>query len=147
MLAGLSGAGGGHRKKLEEAARLWARGDFTEEDDEVANRSAIDEDLAAFGMVAEGDIVVARAETFHLWPENVEAWNLFVACQTQWRTTGMEGRRVGLDVHGVERAMWRMRVRPKHRRRRWDEIAVMEFAALDEWAKRAERQAAKSRRT
>jgi hypothetical protein len=87
--------------------------------------------------VAEGSLGDADdIQVFALWPENVEAWSLFMECQTKWRSS-FAGR-TGLDDAGVDRVLWRMRVRPKNRRRRIEEIALMERAALAEWAARGQ---------
>lgn len=76
-----------------------------------------------------------KPEEFWLWPECVRTWLLFQASQPLWRGTGMQ--REGLDRPGVEVEMRKARIRPKDRRRVWEEIEVMERAALEEWALRA----------
>jgi hypothetical protein len=141
VLAGLPHAGGCGGKKLVEAARLWARGELVTEREAQRrrdeNRRDLDDDLACFGLVAEGSLGDADdIQVFALWPENVEAWSLFMECQTKWRSS-FAGR-TGLDDAGVDRVLWRMRVRPKNRRRRIEEIALMERAALAEWAARGQ---------
>lgn len=95
----------------------------------------VDTALAVFGLVAQTP-VVAQAEVFYLWPENVSAWRLFMACVNRWRT-GMAGRE-GLDAYGVEVEMRLHRVRPRQHRQRWREIKAMESAALKAWAEQQE---------
>lgn len=136
MLAGVPEAGAGGGKKLEEAARLWARGEFAQERDQQQDRAEINEALDFFGLQAEGD-VVPQAPVFWLWPENAEPWGLFMQVQTEWRGTQS---REGLDKAGVERILRAQRVRPKHRRQRFEQIRVMERAALDEWAQARRRE-------
>lgn len=149
MLAVVSGAGPGHRKKLEEAARLWARRELTNEEEhvqqETAAQDSLSEQFAALGIQPDGPVHVAQPlQPFYLFPENVEAWRLFGAVQTQWR--GGTARE-GLDYPGVQiviaqRRAWRLR-----RRRLMAEILVMERACLDEWGKQAaETHAAQERR-
>jgi len=40
-----------------------------------------------------------------LWPENVTAVLLYLACDTQWRYAGMSGLPTGLDYAGVRAVM------------------------------------------
>lgn len=133
MLGRLPGAGGGHRKKLEEAVEHWADGRFTDEQEHAANQEAVDEDAAVFGLLVVRPAQPAPDEFFYLWPENVPAWQLWHCLQTQWRIS-MDGRE-GLDYAGVEAELRNgpMRVRRKDLRRRWDEIKVMERTALRVW--------------
>lgn len=42
---------------------------------------------------------------YDVWPENWPAVQVFVACGTQWRRTGREGRMCGLDYAAVEAVM------------------------------------------
>lgn len=139
MLAFLRAAGRGHRKKLEEAARLWARREFKNEAEHVNHDAEatdkLDEQFAFFGIRTEGPVdAPERLLPFYLFPENLPAWQLFMAVQTQWRG-GMA--REGLDYPGVhavidQRRSWRLR-----RRQRFAEIQVMERASLDAWAEQA----------
>lgn len=74
----------------------------------------------------------AGREPFHLWRQNVQAWDLFMAVQTQWRI-GMGGRE-GLDYHGVEVVMQRSGIAEPARDRLFADLRVMERAALKAWA-------------
>lgn len=135
MLALVRAAGAGHRKKLEEAARLWARGDLQKEQEHAQAQEGLDEQFAFFGLVPDRPALPAL-EPFYLWPENLEAWNLFQSVQTQWRGIGMA--REGLDYAGVhlvigERRKWRVR-----RRQLFTAVRIMEASALLAWAERAE---------
>lgn len=40
-----------------------------------------------------------------LWPENVPAVLIYLACDTQWRYAGMNGVPTGLDYDGVRAVM------------------------------------------
>lgn len=118
-----------------EAARLWARGELDEdqdEDDADTGNEQLDKAFAAFGLVPDGP-VIACEPAFYLWPENVEAWGLFKQCGTQWRG-GMSGRD-GMDYAGVQIVMCDIFPIPRSRRRqRMREIHVMVVSALNEWA-------------
>lgn len=80
--------------------------------------------------MAEGQ-ALDDTEVFHLWPENVAAWRLFMGCSNRW-LSGMGGRE-GLDAYGVEVELRLHRVRPRQRRQRWAEIKAMESEALTVW--------------
>jgi len=60
--------------------------------------------LAAFGASPE-DIrqAVSANEVldFGVWPDNETPLSLLLAMQTQWRTAGLEGRRIGLDYNAL----------------------------------------------
>lgn len=87
--------------------------------------------MAAWGLYAEKP-VLPEHEPFYLWPQNLDAWNLFMGVQTQWRI-GLAGRE-GLHYPGVEIVMARRRVRRRLRDQRFAEIQAMERAALTAWA-------------
>ena len=98
---------------------------------------------AAFGLQLDGDGPTPPPEppAFHLWPENVPAWLVWLGVQTQWRS-GMGGRE-GLDYAAVDVQLRTLGVRPKDRRRRWAEIQLMERTALRVWSQRQAAAAAK----
>lgn len=104
------------------------------EQEHAQPEAEVNEALAFFGLVAEGP-VLPRLEPFYLWPENLEAWDLFMAVQTQWRGSGMA--REGLDYAGVDIVMGQRRKWRLHRRRRLAEVQVMERACLTVWAEQA----------
>lgn len=80
--------------------------------------------------------VLPSVDVFYLWPENVPAWQLFMACGTQWRT-GMAGRE-GLDYGGLQVVMQMQGVSPRRQSQRFAEVQVMELAALKAWAEQQE---------
>jgi hypothetical protein len=134
VLAGVPRSGGGRRKKLEEAARLWASGEFAAAAEQEKNQAKLHESAAAFGLRIDGPLG-PEVHVFHLWPEHDEAWRLFLECRTEWRGSG---QREGLCKEGVERVMRALRVRPSRRRERFLQLRVLEGAALREWARQRE---------
>lgn len=142
MLARVLGPGGGQRKKLEEAARLWARGDLvSQESDDAQARDTAEElnaDAAGLGIFIEEEPVLSEAEFFYLWPENVPVWMFYHrCCATQWRQ-GQEGK-TGLD-YGVVMALIR-KERPRARRGLFELVQAIERGLLRGWAEwRAEHQ-------
>ena len=67
-------------------------------------------------------------EAFEVWPENLRALELFIACRTQWRF-GPQGGVLGLDYQGVA-ALFRMK-RVKDQDAMLADLQVMEAAALE----------------
>lgn len=107
------------------------RGELKTHDDVTAAATHVDEALAALGLVP--DRPVERApEEFHLWPECLPVFDLWLAVQTQWRM-GMQGP-TGLDYAGVEAVMRHgPRLPPRRRRERFELLRAMERTALDHW--------------
>ncbi|MGG7604629.1 DUF1799 domain-containing protein [Massilia sp. BKSP1R2A-1] len=102
---------------------------------EEANKAErhVNEALAAFGLYAVDDRVLDQDE-YWLWPENEEAFHLWVGLQTQWNV-GMAGA-FGLNYPGVETCM---RLRDYSRKKRVELFAMvqlMEQACLEEWAEK-----------
>lgn len=140
MLAVLPAAGTGHRKKLEDAARLWARREFKNEEEHVQQEAdatdSLDEQFAALGIRPDAPVDLAEPLLpFYLFPENLDAWLLFRAVQTQWRGNGMG--REGLDYAGVHLVIDQHRRWRRHRRQRFADVQVMERAVLTVWAEQA----------
>ena len=86
-------------------------------------------------MVAVGPLE-SDTEDFHLWPENVSTWQLWLDLQTDWNTD-MSGR-TGLDKPAVEAVMRMRRIPPRERAGLLSALQGMERAALKEWAVRDE---------
>lgn len=63
-----------------------------------------------------------------IWPENLRAFDLFVALGTQWRV-GMSGP-TGLDYNVLYRKMDRLGLTPEEYDALEQDIAVMEAEAL-----------------
>lgn len=89
------------------------------------------EEAAAFGLTVEE----ASPPPVEVWPDCVESINLFESLHTNWRRGGCNGARTGLD-YGAVHAVLVMRQIPK---KKWaelfDDIRVMEDAALDHLSK------------
>lgn len=74
----------------------------------------------------EVSAAIYEADTFELWPENLDSLTLFMRMQTQWRI-GPAGAS-GLDYAGVSSALRFLRVRPTPEF--FDDLQIMETAAL-----------------
>jgi hypothetical protein len=129
------------RKKLAQAARLWASGQLdTTQDDDDDTAQTVDTALAIWGLQADPDQSASPAtaqNTFYIWPECMGTWGLWKRIQTQWRT-GMGGRE-GLDYPGVTTYLREVcRIKPRHLVQVFGEIQAMEQASLEAWAKQRE---------
>ena len=125
-----------------EAARLVASGQSIELDsDGEAPRAELDEafiaearamgvDPESFGSVATRD---GDSEVFVLWPENVEAFDLFCALSTQWTWIFSDiagAQRVGLNHSRIELHLRIQGVRGSRKRAIFSDVCLMERAAL-----------------
>jgi hypothetical protein len=98
--------------------------------------------LKAFGLHLAQPLPSQQSdepEIFYLWPEHERAYQVFCRCVTQWRWTGMDGTRTGLDYPAVEIVMReasgrRSGFRPADRALLWQEIRALEIGALKAWA-------------
>lgn len=96
------------------------------------------EDLAVLGIPERARKSFGEAAVeFEVWPENWPALELFAAVSTQWRV-GMAGA-TGLDYAGVLAAMEFYGVKPEERRARFEDLRIMERAALEAMAEKAAR--------
>jgi hypothetical protein len=76
-------------------------------------------------------------DAFEVWPENWPAFQIFTELQTQWRV-GLNGR-TGLDYCAVFRVLDETPgLTPQQRRQHYDDIRVMELAALAQLNKPAD---------
>ncbi|MGE0451847.1 MAG: DUF1799 domain-containing protein [Vicinamibacterales bacterium] len=64
-----------------------------------------------------------------IWPEHQHALQVFVACQTQWRTGGLGGV-IGLDYCAVAQVMRWQGVPVRRRADVWQDVQVLEAEAL-----------------
>lgn len=103
-------------------------------EDESRPSGVVDDALAAFGLYAEDEQVFDEDE-FWLWPENEEAFAIWLRLQTQWNVLPELGR-TGLNYPAVEVCMRMLGVGQKARNRLFGLIQIMEQACLDEWAQR-----------
>ncbi|MDR6500314.1 hypothetical protein J2785_003470 [Burkholderia ambifaria] len=98
------------------------------------------EALAAFGA-RPADLEVAASQAadtaFEVYPENWEAVRAFVSMTTQWRMTGISGfggasmLHTGLDYSALEPVFRLLGVKRKRRAALFQQIRVMEEAALE----------------
>jgi len=113
--------------------RLLARGQIEFGGNEPAEVERVDDGLAALGLYAEGGLSFDQEE-FWLWPENDEAFAMWLAIQTQWNA-GMAGA-TGLNYQGVEICLRMRGLKKKRRQSMFLLIQMMERACLEEWAQK-----------
>lgn len=106
--------------------------------DAEAEREEVDAALAAFGLYLDtGDAPQAPRE-WHLWPECLPAFELFLGVQTQW-VVGMGGP-VGLSYPGIESCLRLYGIKPAERRQRFTELQHIERGWLAGWREKNEKQ-------
>ena len=113
--------------------RLLARGQIEFGNNEPEEIESLDDGLAAFGLIVSGGLVVEHDE-YWLWPENEEAFGIWLAVQTQWNAS-MAGA-TGLNYPGVETCLRMRGLKKKPRQHMFLLIQMMERACLDEWAQK-----------
>lgn len=93
----------------------------------------LERDLAVLGLRLEREEEDRAPESFAVWPENWDALELFLACDTQWRVVqGMGASRVlGFDYQGVEIVMRHVGTKRAERTKRFAQLQVMERAAAN----------------
>lgn len=79
----------------------------------------------------------ASGPPIEVWPDNLQAVNLFITLSTQWRT-GSSGV-VGLDYNVLYQKMDRLKLSSDRYDDLEEEIRVMEGAALDYWAEKSKK--------
>lgn len=123
-----------------EAARLWARGQLQTHDPHpnssrtaASADSEVDEALALFGLVREGDMGAPELPNeFYLWPEHEQSYVLWLSVQTQWRESW--GGRTGLCYEGVRAAPAFIGIKGRRKREQcFADVCIMERAALEAW--------------
>lgn len=82
--------------------------------------------MAALGVTLDAQLPEREQSNFEVWPENVEAVQLFVRSSTQWRMG--PGGPVGLDYLAVFRIMELYDI--KDQQVTFEKLQVMEMAAL-----------------
>lgn len=87
------------------------------------SKGATAAEAAQFGLTLEE----AQGEEVGVWPDNLQAVNVFIAASTQWRT-GMNGA-TGLDYTALEATMRMMNI--KEHGEVLDDVRVLEDTALD----------------
>jgi hypothetical protein len=109
------------------------RGEFLTDADLEREKDSLEEQAAALGIAVEFEGEYGSdVQEFHLWPEHVDAYVLFGQLQTQWRQ-GPRGA-TGLDYTAVLAHMRAIGVPSSDRRRLYEEVQIMERAALQAFA-------------
>lgn len=95
---------------------------------------------SAFGIVIDDDQELGADDdqVYHLWPENVVAWQCWRAIQTQWRV-GMSGP-TGLDYQGVSAFLDRQRMERDEACEVFQLLQACELVTLEVWSEQRERQ-------
>ena len=123
-------------KKLLTVARIYASGLIESEREVRQERGAVDEALAVWGLCAEY-AEAAAPEPLYLWPCNLDTWNFFMRCQTQWLRD--DGVATGLDYPGLESVMRLRGIKKSRRAELFDDLQQMEFETLNAWRERREK--------
>lgn len=79
-----------------------------------------------FGLTMEE----ACGPPVEVWPDNVEALNVFIAMATQWRTS--YGGAIGLDYNALPVVFDLVRVAQDARADVFDDLRILEDAALEQ---------------
>ncbi len=90
--------------------------------------------MQALGLTED---MLGKPGTVHdveIWPELAPAFELFLACQTQWRT-GFNGP-TGLDYPAVAMVARVLQLSARRVRELWADFQAMERAALELFAER-----------
>jgi len=66
-----------------------------------------------------------------LWPENLPAVHLYLACDTQWRYAGLSGAPTGLDYAGVQAVMDLQAIPAEQRADLFTDLQVLERTHLE----------------
>ena len=110
-----------------------ARGQIEFGHDEPVEQNHVNDAAAAMGLYAEGGITLQEDE-YWLWPENDEAFSMWLAVQTQWNA-GIGGA-TGLNYPGVETCLRLRGLKKKAQQKLFLLIQMMERAYLEEWARK-----------
>lgn len=115
-----------------------ARGELQMGQEAEARRDEAAEALAALGLFQVEAEAAAGPREWHLWPEHLPAFELFLGLQTQW-VVGMGGP-VGLSYSGVESCLRLYGVKPAVRRERFAQLQHIERGWLQGWREKSEKQ-------
>lgn len=121
---------------------MWAAGKLATHIETDAERAALANEMAAFGLVLQDTAAPDTSETCHLWPENLLPWECWHAVQTQWRM-GMGGA-TGLDYTAVLAYLKDGKgLHGKERREVFGLIQLCERETLKVWAEKREQETTK----
>ena len=112
-----------------QAAVAWADGSLFKRNEE----SPLVDDMKRFGAPEDllEETILEASPVIEIWPENFDVFQLFLSLSSQWVIIpGMAAvLRVGLRYESVEAVMRIKRL--KNRSGLFDDLQVMEFAALE----------------
>ena len=98
-----------------------------------SDRDELESAAAELGIVIEGDVdQLDLDDVYHLWPENLQAWNCWIGVQTQWRI-GMSGP-TGLDYQGVSAYLDRQGLEHDEAREVFGLLQACERVTLEVWS-------------
>ncbi|QZA80863.1 DUF1799 domain-containing protein [Deefgea piscis] len=97
--------------------------------------------LAAQFKAFGGQMPESLCDQFVLWPEHYPVVQLFLSCQTQWRSVASSAAfvRLGLDYTAVESALRMSGIARRQWPKLFKDLRVMEYEALrvfnseDDW--------------
>jgi uncharacterized protein DUF1799 len=92
---------------------------------------ASQQELDAFGFLPSDQ------NPFGIWPDNLTAYRVFEAMRTQWRMA--MGGPTGLDYAALPEVWRRCKVPQAERDQVFDDLQVMEYAALAEIRRQSEK--------
>lgn len=83
-------------------------------------------------MEGRGELTwCSQCQAVELWPENIPSVMLYLACETQWRYTGMNNVATGLDYAGVRAVMAMQAIPAADRPKLFADLQVLERAYLE----------------
>lgn len=100
----------------------------------IYRKQATRAELAAFGFRPED----YAHEQVSVWPDNYQAVSTFIELQTQWRVGGM-GSATGLDYVAALAVIRELDLEKDEARELFQDIRVMEAAALEQMAEDREK--------
>lgn len=112
-----------------------ALGQLHGQEQEQEDAATIDEAAAALGIYIVRQDERPQSEVFHLWPENLPAFELFNDVQTQWHV-GPVGP-TGLNYPGVRASPAFRKLPASEREAIFEGVCVMERAFLAAISERA----------
>lgn len=121
------------RKKLIDAARHWAaQGRSASRNDDQRDRAAGPPEWQQAIAEWEAQHGAQEAEEYEctVWPENEQAVRVFIALRRCWRIDSMAGQVLGIERPAIESTLRLMSIKKKRRQQIFDQIMIMENAAI-----------------
>lgn len=98
--------------------------------EDVASEEELDEAFAVFGLKPEGDL--GLEDEFYLWPENLPAFNFWLAVQSQW--IWHEGFRTGLNYAGVDARLKHWNSKKSQKQQLFETTCALEGECMRAWS-------------